>query len=278
MSSLWGTVGLSPTVDFIDDCESVGHSEPLSCCDTGTIVAVCTVVIEVNIGDDDIPSIYLGPAVVLADNKCVALDASLIALVMQPLSCIDVIIGKVDSLGGLAVGGDKCVVYAQCQSVGFVSLSHNYYSFIINSVHLLSCSIRGSPISPNHPKYGSAHGRLIPAVYSLFFCGDTLLGVCVRISGGHLQYSTSYFSCQQLFSSFCNFFFLLSLGRCASSTVCILADRNKENNNILVNIWLQFGYNIFSTLVGGVLTSCRHCPPDADNRLCVYTRGGYSGK
>ena len=75
-------------------------------------------------------------------------------------------------------------------------------------VHLLSCSIRGSPISPNHPLHGSAHGRLIPAVYSLFFCGDTLLGVRVRISCGHLQYSISCFSCQELFSSFYNFFFV----------------------------------------------------------------------
>ena len=39
-------------------------------------------------------------------------------------------------------------------------------------------------------------------------------------------------------------FFRLSFGLLSLATVCILTDSNKENNNILVNFWLQFGYNV----------------------------------
>ena len=197
---------LSPAVDFMNNCQCMCHSEPLSCCYNSGIVAILLVVVVFDIGDNDVPTFYLTPAKVFANNKDITLDMSFISLLMKPLSCANIVIGKVNSRDGVAVGGNKCVVYAQGQGIGFIKLFHNYYSFIIDSVHLLSCSIRSSPISPNHPIYGSAHGRLIPAVYSLFFYGDTLLGVCVRISCGHLHDTTACFSCQALFEKFFDFF------------------------------------------------------------------------
>ena len=69
----------------------------------------------------------------------------------------------------------------------------------------------------------------------------------------------------------------LAFGLVSLATVYMIPQRNKENNNNLNTVWLQFGYNIFSTLVGGVLTSYRLCPSEADNRLCMYTRDGFSG-
>ena len=120
-------VDLSASVDLVDDGDGVSHGEPSGYCEDRTIVAVLTVVVVVHTGDDDIAAFDDAPAVVLGDDEGVALDASLIALFVHPVGCVDVIVGEGQNIDGVAGGVDQCVVYAQAQGVGFIGLFHGCY-------------------------------------------------------------------------------------------------------------------------------------------------------